>query len=179
MKLFLIPVVVLVALPVAAAQQPDASFATRRIGYVSMQQVLTETTEAKAAAERLKATQQQKSGELRARQQALDETRRQLGEPAGLFHGKRLRAQEARQRTELEQATAQAQLDFQTLQLQVQRDLRARLKSVLDGLSKRHSLEVVLNHDTSVLWAAPGLDLTSAVIERLNATVPPAAKPAP
>jgi Skp family chaperone for outer membrane proteins len=179
MKTFVIPVIVLAALvSVAAAQQPDASFGTRRIGYVSMQQVLSETTEAKAAAEQLKATQQQKAGELRARQQALDETRRQLGEPAAMFQGKRLRQQEERQRAELEQATVQAQQEFQTLQLQIQRELRARLKFVLDELSKRHRLEVVLNHDTSVLWAAPGLDLTSAVIERLNATVPPAPKPA-
>ena len=177
MKTLLTPIVLLVVLLSVAAAQQHPSFATRPIGYVSMQRVLSDATEAKAAAERLKTTQQQKSGELRAKQQALAETKRQLGEPAGMFQGKRLREQEERQRTELEQATAQAQVDIQTLQAQVQGELRTRLKSVLEDLAKRHSLEIVLNQDTSVLWAAPALDLTSAVIERLNATAP-AARPA-
>jgi Skp family chaperone for outer membrane proteins len=167
--------VLIASLPAAA--QPHPSFAPRAIGYVSMQQVLNDATEAKAAAERLKTTQQQKAGELRVKQQALAETRRQLGEPAGMFQGKRLREQEERQRIELEQATAQAQLDLQALQTEVQAELRSRLRAVLAELAKRHGLEVVLNQDTAVLWAAPGLDLTSAVIERLNATAP-AARPA-
>jgi Skp family chaperone for outer membrane proteins len=177
MKTLVTSLMVVALLSTAAAQQ-HSSFATRPFGYVSMQQVLNDATEAKVAAERLKTTQQQKAGELRTRQVALAETRRQLGEPAGMFQGKRLRALEERQRTELEQATAQAQLDFQTLQAEVQRELRTRLKAVLDELAKRHGLEIVLNQDTAVLWAAPGLDLTSAVIERLNATAP-AAPPAP
>lgn len=166
MKTSLMFIAALALLPSAEAAQP------RAVGYVSMQMVLNEATETKAAAERIKATQQQKAGDLRVKQQALEETRRQLGEPAGLFQGKRLREQEERQRIQLEQATAQAQQELQTLQQQIQRELRARLKTVLDELARRHGLELVLNHDTSVLWAAPGLDLTAAVVERLNATVP-------
>jgi len=171
MKAFLMSIAALALLPSTASAQP------RAVGYVSMQQVLNEATETKAAAERIKAMQQQKNGELRVKQQALEETRRQLGEPAGLFQGKRLREQEERQRVEFEQATAQAQQELQTLQQQIQRELRTRLKLVLDELARRHGLELVLNQDTSVLWSAPGLDLTAAVVERLNATVPaPAAK---
>ena len=177
MKTVLVPIVLVVALLSVAAAQQDPSFGTRPVGYVSMQQVLSDATEAKAAAEQLKSTQQQKAGELRAMQQALAETRRQLGEPAALFQGKRLREQEERQRTELEQAAAQAQLDIQTQQAQVQRVLRTRLNSVLGELARRHGLEIVLNQDTAILWAAPGLNLTSAVIDRLNATAP-AAPPA-
>ena len=41
---------------------------------------------------------------------------------------------------------------------------------------KGTGVQVVLSADTTVVWAAQGLDLTSPVIERLNAQ---AAAPAP
>ena len=72
------------------------------------------------------------------------------------------------QRTHLERATAQAQLELQNLQRQVQAEFQGRLKGVLDELVKGQGVQLVLNADQAVLWSAPGMELTNSVIERLN-----------
>jgi Skp family chaperone for outer membrane proteins len=82
-----------------------------------------------------------------------------------------LQQQESIQRTDLERATAQAQADIQALQRQVQAELLTQVKSILDSVAKEHNFQLVLNAETTVVWAAPGTggDLTTVVIERLNA----------
>ncbi len=159
----------------ARGQAPAARGASQ-IGYISAQRITTESTEGKAGIARLQALQQQRTAELRTKQQTLDGTRQQLAQSNDAESRGRLQEQELQQRTDLERATAQAQTELQTLQREVQIALQARLKSVLDETLKDQNIQVILNGDTSVVWAAPGVDMTAAVVERLNAT---AAPPAP
>jgi Skp family chaperone for outer membrane proteins len=138
------------------------------IGYISAQRVFLESVEGKAQGARLQALQQQRAGELKARQQTLENVRRQAAQATDNAARVQFQQQESQQRTDLERATAQAQQDLQNLQRQVQTDFQGRVKVVLDELTKGRGLQLVLNADQAVLWSAPGLDLTSAVIERLN-----------
>ena len=88
----------------------------------------------------------------------------------------RLQAQEQQQRTDFEKAVNQSQVDLQNLQRQISNDLGIKVKAAIEALVKGTGVQVVLSADTTVVWAAQGLDLTSPVIERLNAQ---AAAPAP
>jgi Skp family chaperone for outer membrane proteins len=179
MKIFLVASSIVLLATVfsmtARGQAPAARGATQ-IGYISAQRITTESTEGKAGVARLQAMQQQLTAELRTKQQALDSTAQQLAQASDVAARGRLQEQVVQQRTDLERATAQAQTALQTLQRELQVALQARLKSVLDETLKDQNFQMILNADTSVVWAAPGLDMTTAVLERLNAT---AAPPAP
>jgi len=180
--LLAISIAVLSALfSVAAAAQGPAPAKPAGIGYISAQRIFAESNEGKADVARVLALQQQKAAELRTRQQTLDTTRQQLAQAADGPTRAPLQQQETVQRTDLERATAQAQADIQTLQRQVNADLLTRLKSVLDDVAKEQNIQLVFNADASLIWAAPGTgaDLTSVVIERMNAksAAPPSPKP--
>ena len=79
-----------------------------------------------------------------------------------------LQQQELQQRTDLERATAQAQTEMQNLTRQVQAEFQGRVRGVLAEIVKGQNVQMVLNGDAAVVWSAPGLDLTNAVIERLD-----------
>jgi outer membrane protein len=171
--LLAIPIVLLPTfsslMPAAVAGQALASRGPSQIGYVSAQRILVETTEGKAEVARLQTLQQQKATELRAKQQTLEATRQQLMQGGESSARAQLQQQEQQQRIELERATMQAQTDLQALQRQLQTDFQARLKPVVEEVAKSENIQVVLNGDTTIVWAAPSLDLTAVVIDRLNA----------
>lgn len=139
------------------------------IGYVSLQRILNESPEQKAGASRLQQIQQEKGRGLAGMQQKLDATRRQLAQSSSGAARAELQRDEQQQRGELERATAQAQADLQALQRQFQNDLRSRLTPVFEDIAKSRNMQIVLNEDTGVVWAAPAFDLTNDVIERLKA----------
>ncbi len=72
---------------------------------------------------------------------------------------------------------AQSQTDLQTMQRQVSAEVATKVKAALEEVVKGTGVQVVLNNETSVVWSAPGLDLTSQVIEKMNAQ--PSAPPKP
>jgi len=149
-----------------SAQAPAASPAT--VGYVNGQRIFAESNDGKAEVARMQTIQQQKANELRAKQQALEAVRQQLAQAQDATARVQLLQQEQQLRTDLERAATQTQTELQALQRQVQADVLSRLKPVVEGLAKAQNVQLVLNGDTAVIWAAPGLDLTSAVIERMN-----------
>ena len=150
------------------------------IGYVSMQRILAESPEAKATAARLQELQQQKTRELTGLQQAFEVTRTQLlGGGLAPAARTRLEQQAQQQQGEFERASAQAQADLQAGQRQFQNDLRQQLTPVLEAVSRTRNVQVVLNEDSAVVWAAQGFDLTADVIEKLKTAPKPSAAPTP
>jgi Skp family chaperone for outer membrane proteins len=180
MLLVAIPIAALSALSVATGAQAPAPPKHAGIGYVSAQRIFAESAEGKAGVARMQALQQQKTAELRTRQQTLDSTRQQAAQATDGPTRVQLQQQETIQRTDLERATAQAQADIQALQRQVQGELLNQVKSILDSVAKEQNFQIVLNAETTVVWAAPGTgaDLTNVVIERLNAKATAPAPPA-
>ena len=84
-----------------------------------------------------------------------------------------LQQQEQSERTNLERAVAQMQTDLQQLQRQVSGEMQGKVKAALDDLVKGKDVLMVVQSENVVVWAAPALDMTSEVIERLNAGDPP------
>lgn len=143
------------------------------VGYVSTQKVLAESNEGKAAVARLQTVQQQKANELRPKQQALEATRRQLLETTDQNARTQLSQTEQQQRTELERLTAQATNDVQALQRQMQSELQVHVRGIIEEIAKSKNVQMVLNGDTTIIWSDNRLDLTPALIERLNASAGP------
>ena len=156
------------------AGQAPAARVTSQVAYVSAQRILEGSPDAKAEFARLQTMQQQKTTALRAQQQTLETTRQQLAQAADGPGRIQLQQQELQQRTDFERATVKAQADLQTLQREVNIALQTKVKAVVEDLVKGQNIQLVLNGDAAVVWAAPGVDLTPAVIERLNAKPAPA-----
>ena len=137
--------------------------------YVNTNRVLAESTQGRTQLTRLQTLQQQKSTELRTKQQALEATRTKLAQAADAAARAPLALQEQQERQDFERSTQQAQVDLQALQREVNAEIQSRLRGALDEIMKSQTYQLVLNADTTVLWASPELDLTAAVIQRLNA----------
>src|SRR5262249_32792834 len=112
--------------------------------------------------------QQKSASDLTTRQQTLETTRQQLAAAADSTARAQLQQKEFQQGVELQRATQQAQLEIQTLQREVNADMQQRVRAILDDLLKTQGYQVVLNMESSVIWSAPDLDLTAAVVGRMN-----------
>jgi Skp family chaperone for outer membrane proteins len=155
--------VLLAATPAVAQVPTDATVAV-----LSSQRISSQSIEGRAGQERLQGLQRQRASELRQKQQALEETRRLIADSGAT---KELKQLESKQRADLDLATVQAQTEFQTTQRDVTLALQAKVRIVLEELLKGTSVQVVLQSEGNIIWTAPGVDLTDAVIARLNARV--------
>ena len=57
---------------------------------------------------------------------------------------------------------------YQALQREIQSELRPAVQKALAAILEGTKVEVVLPLETAVVWSAPGRDVTTAVIERMN-----------
>lgn len=165
--LFAIPLVLVVTWLVMAQQrQAPRSLA---VAHVSAQRIGTDTTEGRAGVARVQAVQRERAEDVRRKQQALEATRSQMSQ-AQAGDRARLQAQEQQQRVELERSVAKAQVDIQAVQREVNADLLAKVKAVVAEIAPGLNIQLVLNSESAVVWAAPNLDLTDTVITRMNAS---------
>ena len=138
---------------------------------ISSQRLTAQSAAGKRATQQLEAMRQERGRELIEKQKALETVMRQLAAintlaPADID---RLSQEETRKRAELQQATQQFQTDFQNAQARLQGEIRTQLAPILADIAKRYGVDVVLNADVAVAWAAPGTDATDEVLRRMNA----------
>ena len=167
MKNIFVAAIVLCLISATSALGQDLP--SSRIGYVSSQRISAESVDGRAGVARVQALQQQKSAEVRAKQQVLEATRLKLVQATEGAERLPLQLQEQQQRQDLERTITQGQSDIQSLQRQVNAEILAKVKEILDDVLKGRDIQLVLNVETAIVWAAPGLDLTPLVLERLNA----------
>jgi Skp family chaperone for outer membrane proteins len=151
---------------------PAVRAGATRVVTFSPKRLLTEVTDVRAGLARLQELQRQKTADLSALQRALEGTRQQLARTPDADARLKLLDQEQKQRSELESAMSRAQADMQNSQQQFQAGIQNQVKPILDDLSKSQRFEVVLNGDLGVVWAAPTLDVTETVVQRLNSKSP-------
>jgi len=91
-----------------------------------------------------------------------------------------LQKQAERINTEIQRFTQDAQAEIQELQNQLQQQFQTRIEPVLAQVGQEKGLHFIFNGpDSGLVWADPGLDISTDVIKRLDASpAPPAtAKP--
>jgi Skp family chaperone for outer membrane proteins len=138
---------------------------------VSLQRVAAQSNAGKRANQQLETLRLERGRELVAKQKELEDVVRQLAKTDTLpaADRDRLSQDENRRRADLQQLTLQAQTDFQNAQLRLQAEVRGQLSPILADIAQRYGVDVVLNSDMAVAWAAPGTDTTNEVLQRLNA----------
>ena len=127
------------------AMTPAERAALQKTIVVSIQRVVTESAEGRAASQRLQALLQKMTADLAAKQ-------KELAEPTG---------------AEFQRLAQQSQVDYANAQRQAQADIRTKLGPIVAEIAAQHGVDVILNADTLV-WAAPRLDVTAEVIAKLD-----------
>jgi outer membrane protein len=138
---------------------------------VSLQRISKEATAAKASAAKLESLRQEKAREVSAKQRAVEATHLQLVNAGGILQASKraqLKAEEDRQRAELQHLTQQAQVDLNQMQRQLQAEMLEKIGGILGEMAKRRGIQIVLNQDAAVVWGPVAADLSTQVIERLN-----------
>ena len=124
---------------------PAERAALQKTIVVSIQRVITDSAEGRAASQRLQALLQKMTTDLAAKQ-------KELAEPTG---------------PEFQRLAQQSQVDYANAQRQAQADIRTKLVPIVAEIAAQHGVDVILNSDTLV-WAAPRLDVTAEVIAKLD-----------
>jgi outer membrane protein len=168
------------AKPAAPTQPPPKFQDGLKYAYVNMQRVASESGDGKVAAEKLKAFQDQKGRELQDRQKTLQAAQQKL-ESGGSVLSDAARAQLAadieKQQRDLQRLSEDAQQDVQNLAQQVEEDFTRRVLPVVGKVAQDKQVHFVFNAAQSgLIWAEPGMDLTTEVIAAMNAG---GARPAP
>jgi outer membrane protein len=154
-----------------------------KYAYVNMQFVAAQSNDGKAAAEKLKAFQDQKTRELQDKQKTLQAAQQKL-ESGGSVLSEAARTQLQsdidRQQRDLQRLTEDAQQDVQNLAQQVEEDFTRKVLPVVGKVAQEKQVHFVFNAQQSgLIWAEPGMDLTSDVIAAMNGGAKPAAAPTP
>ena len=163
-----LPVVTWLGLnPQGKATPPSA------IAYVSNQRIAKETAAGKALFERIQVAQRSQATAIKVRQDALAATRKQLATATAAESRARLQTLGQQQTLELQSAVAKAQSDIQAVERQVNSELLKKVQVAVADVVKDKQIQVVFNSDGTIVWGSPNLDLSEAVIARMNAAPAP------
>ena len=171
------------AAPAAPAPPPARFQDGLKYGYVNMQAIAQQSAEGKVLADKLKSAQdtkqrelQDKNKNLQAMQQKLDQGGSVLSEAART----QLASDIDRTQRDLQRASEDAQEELQKLAQQVEEDFTRKVLPIVDKVAKEKQVHFVFNAAQSgLIWADPGMDLTTEVIAALNGSKPAAPAAAP
>jgi len=164
----------------ATAAQPAPKFQDGlKYAYVNMQAVAAQSNDGRAAAEKLKAFQDQKTRELQDKQKTLQAAQQKL-ESGGSVLSEAARAQLQsdidRQQRDLQRLSEDAQQDVQNLAQQVEEDFTRKVLPIIEKVAQEKQVHFVFNAAQSgLIWAEPGMNLTTEVIAAMNTGAKPAA----
>jgi len=167
--------------PAAPAQPPASKFQDGfKYAYVNMAVVAAQSNDGKAAAEKLKAFQDQKTRELQEKQKSLQAAQQKLESSGSVMADEaRIKLQNdiERQQRDLQRQTEDAQQDVQNLAQQVEEEFTRKVLPIIGKVAQEKQVHFVFNAQQSgLIWAEPGMDLTSEVIAAMNSSN--SAKPA-
>ena len=144
-----------------------------KYAYVNVQRIAAESVEGKAAADRIKSIQDQKGRELNEKNKNLQAAQQKLESGGSVLSDAvrtQLQMEIERQQRDIQRFTEDASQDVQTLAQQVEEDFNRKLTPVIDKVAKEKQVHFVFNAAQSgLVWADPGMDLTSEVIAAMSA----------
>lgn len=167
--------------PPAPAPAPPTPFPEgAKVAYINLQRVAQESVEGQAATKRITTLREEKEKDLIARNSKFEEARKRLETSASVLSESVRSTQQKdveRLQTDLQRATQDAQKAVEELQTELQVEFERRLRPVLSEVAQAKTLHMVFSQaDSGVVWANPGLDITTDVIKRLDAAAAAAPK---
>jgi outer membrane protein len=168
------------AAPAAAPAPPRPFPEGAKIAYVNVQRIATESSEGQVATKRLTSLREEKEKDLVARNAKFEEARKRLETSASVLSESVRTTQQKeveRLQTDLQRATQDAQKAVEDLQNELQLEFQRKLLPVLSEVSAAKGLHMVFSSiDSGVVWADPGLDITTDIIKKLDAAAAAAPK---
>jgi len=169
------PPTVAPAQPPAPAPRPPAPFPEgAKFAFIDIQAIASNSSEGKAATAKLDELRKKKNSELLAKNNSLKAMQDKL-QAGGTVLNDAARAQlekdiEKTQR-DLQFAQQDAQTEVQDLTNQLQGDFQDKLNPIIEQLRVDKGLLMIFSiRDSGVVAAEPGLDLSSEVIKRFDAS---------
>ena len=164
-----------------------------RIGYVDLQRVLAGSAEGQASNTRVQELTDEKIGEIEARNnelqaelqtanQLLQDSQQKLAQGESVMSGEarinlqreisRMQLDMQRQtqdaQAEMERVQQEAQQEIEALQQELQIEFETLLSPAIDEVATEKGLDFLMAVGPGVIWANRSLDLTQAVIDKLN-----------
>lgn len=157
-----------------AEPQPPAPFPQgAKIAYVDFQRVANESTEGKASTKRIQDLITKKQNEAAERGKALQANQQKLEQQGGVMSEAvraQLQKEIERQQVEAQRFQQDSQAEVQELQNELQNEFQRKVLPLLQEVAQEKGLQLLLSRgDAGIVWAEPGLDLTSDVVKKLDA----------
>lgn len=152
-----------------------------KIAFVNIQRIANESRDGQAATGKVKALNDKKVAELAEKQKALAASQEKLQKSASLLSDAargQLEKEVERQQVEIQRFTQDAQAEVQELQAELQNEFQRRLLPVINVVAQEKGLHMIFSvADAGVVWANPGLDVTTDIIRRFDEATVGAPKP--
>lgn len=150
-----------------------------KIAYVDLQAVASNSVEGKAATGRLQELEKKKVAEITEKNKALESARTKQQTSSGIMNDSARLALEKevdKLQRELQYMQQEAQAERNQLQSELQVEFQRKLNPILEQIGKEKGLHMLVDiQNSGAVWVDTGLDLTSEVIKRLDASKPAAA----
>jgi len=164
------------------APQPPAPFPQgAKIAYFNIQRVASESAEGKASTAKVQALMQKKQTDINDKGKSLQANQAKL-QTSGAVMSEQARGQLEkeieRQQVEGQRLQQDAQAEVQELQQELQADFQRKLLPIIQQVAQEKGLQLLLSQaDAGIVWAGPGLDLTTEIVKKLDAARPAPTKP--
>jgi outer membrane protein len=164
------------AQPAPAAQPtPPRPFPEgARIAYINIQAVASNSAEGKAATAKIQDLNKKKTAELQEKQKALQALQTKLSQSGTVLNDQARSTLEKdieRANREIQFFQQDAQSEIQELTEKLQGEFQQRLFPIVSQLAQEKSLHFIFSiGDSGAIWYDTGLDLSSEVIKRFDAT---------
>jgi outer membrane protein len=168
--------------PPAAPQPPRPFPEGAKIAYMNIPRIAAESAEGKASTTKVNALREKKLAELNAKNKQLETAQQKLSSGGLLSEEARATTQKEVEKVQVEIQRLQqdAEAEMQDLQQQLQLEFQRKLSPVIQQVATEKGLHILLSQtDAGMVWAEPGLDLTTDIIKRFDAATAGAKPPTP
>ena len=119
----------------------------------------------------MNALREKKLAELAAKNKQVETAQQKLNSGALLSDDARAATQKEidKLNVEIQRMQQDAEAEMQDLQQQLQLDFQRKLSPIIQQIAVEKGLHMLLSTDAGLVWAEPGLDLTSEIIKRFDA----------
>lgn len=165
---------VLVLLSGFVIGQATAQVAPSRFAVIDIQKVLSQSVVGRASVARLKTAQEERLAKARQMNEEMRKLDNDIKNPAVTAARRNaIEQQLAEKRIAIQRYAEDADKEIGRARIRELQELDARMKPVIDLIGKEMGLAAIFNKfESGLMYTSDSIDITGAVITRLNATAP-------
>jgi outer membrane protein len=150
-----------------------------KIAFINIPRIAAESVEGKSSTSRVNTLREKKLAELTAKNKQVETAQQKLNSGGLLSDDARAATQKEidKLNVEIQRMQQDAEAEMQDLQQQLQLDFQRKLSPVIQQIAVEKGLHMLISTDAGLVWAEPGLDLTSEIIKRFDAAAAGAKAP--